>query len=247
MRSPGEGTGGPLRLGVAICALDEEEALGRLLPRLMGQGPDRADVVVVADGGSVDRTRDVVRSAGAQLLEGARGRGPQLVAAANRLVEEGAGVLLFLHADSLPGDGALAAVRRAFEGSSLVAAGMTQRVDAPGRAFRWIESAADARVRRGMVFGDSALSVRASDYLAVGGFDPLPLFEDVELSDRLRARGTVQLLQGAEIEVSARRWEQEGILRCTLRNWILRALHRLGVAPRHLARLYRPFRRGFSD
>jgi GT2 family glycosyltransferase len=155
-------------------------------------------------------------------------------------------VLLFLHADSLPGDGALAAVREAFSSAELVAAGMTQRVDAPGRAFRWIESAADARVRRGMVFGDSALSVRASHYVAVGGFDPLPLFEDVELSDRLRARGPVQLLADAEIQVSARRWEQEGVLRCTVRNWILRGLHRLGVAPRHLARLYRPFRRGAS-
>lgn len=247
MSSPREGTGEPLRLGVGICALDEEEGLARLLPRLMGEGSDRADVVVVADGGSTDGTRDVILDSGARLLEGARGRGPQLVAAADQLLEEGAEVLLFLHADSLPGAGALAAVRTAFDGSSLVAAGLAQRVEAPGRAFRWIEAAANARVRRGMVFGDSALSVRASDYLAVGGFDPLPLFEDVELSDRLRGRGPVRLLEDAEIQVCARRWEEEGVLRCTLRNWILRTLHRLGVAPRHLARLYRPFRRKAAD
>ena len=176
----------------------------------MGEGSDRADVVVVADGGSTDGTRDVILDSGARLLEGARGRGPQLVAAADQLLEEGAEVLLFLHADSLPGAGALAAVRTAFDGSSLVAAGLAQRVEAPGRAFRWIEAAANARVRRGMVFGDSALSVRASDYLAVGGFDPLPLFEDVELSDRLRGRGPVRLLEDAEIQVCARRWEEEG-------------------------------------
>lgn len=232
-----------LRLGVGICALDEEEGLGRLLPRLMGEGPDRADVVVVADGGSTDRSREVTRESGALLLEGARGRGPQLVATADRLQEEAVDVLLFLHADSLPGDGALALVRDAFADPQLVAAGMKQRVDAAGRVFRWIERAADRRVRRGMVFGDSALSVRASEYLAVGGFEPLPLFEDVELSDRLKRRGPIRLLDQAEILVCARRWEQEGVLRCTLRNWILRALHRSGVAPRHLARLYRPFRR----
>ncbi len=239
-----ERPGQPLRLGVGICALDEEVGLGRLLPRLMGEGLDRADVVVVADGGSADRSREVARENGALLLDGTRGRGPQLVATAERLLEEGVEVLLFLHADSLPGDGALAVVRSAFSDPQLVAAGMKQRVDAAGRVFRWIERAADGRVRRGMVFGDSALSVRAPDYLAVGGFEPLPLFEDVELSDRLRRRGPIRLLEEAEILVCARRWEQEGVLRCTLRNWILRALHRLGVAPRHLARLYRPFRRG---
>lgn len=243
MSATEERPGQPLRLGVGICALDEEEGLGRLLPRLMGGGPDGADVVVVADGGSADRSRELTREAGATLLEGARGRGPQLVATAERLLEEEADVLLFLHADSLPSEGALGAVRRAFADPELVAAGMSQRVDASGRVFRWIESAANRRVRRGMVFGDSALSVRASDYASVGGFDPLPLFEDVELSDRLRRRGPIRLLDEAEILVCARRWEQEGVLRCTLRNWILRALHRLGVAPRHLARLYRPFRR----
>ena len=109
-----------LRLGVGICALDEEEGLGRLLPRLMGEGPDRADVVVVADGGSTDRSREVTRENGALLLEGARGRGPQLVATAERLQEE-AGRAPFLHADSLPGE-ALALVRDAFADPLLVAA-----------------------------------------------------------------------------------------------------------------------------
>ena len=247
MRPTAEPAPGPLRLGVGICALNEEVGLGRLLPRLLGEGEDRADVVVVADGGSRDRTRALTRGSGALLHEGACGRGAQLSAAGRRLLDEGADVLLFLHADSLPSEGALSAVRAAFEEGGLVAAGMAQRVAAPGRAFRWIEAAADARVRRGMVFGDSALSVGAADYLAAGGFEPVPLFEDVRLSERLRRLGRVRLLEEAQIEVSARRWEQEGILQCTLRNWILRGMHRLGVAPAHLVRLYRPFRRRSPD
>ncbi|MGD2017107.1 MAG: glycosyltransferase [Planctomycetota bacterium] len=239
------------RLGVGICALNEEEGLGRLLPRLLGEGvdggdparlPDLADRVVVADGGSTDGTLEVVRASGATLVEGARGRGAQLAAAGARLLEDGAEVLLFLHADCLPGPGALDAVRRAFERSDLVAAGMAQRVAAEGRAYRWIEAAADARVRRGMVFGDSGLAVRAAAYRSVGGFEPQPLFEDVRISRRLRRLGAVRLVEGAPLAVSARRWEDEGVLRCTVRNWILRTLHALGVPPRTLVRLYRPFR-----
>ena len=229
----------PRRLGVGICALDEEAALARLLPRLVGDGPDGADLVVVADGGSSDRTREVVRAHGCTLAEGVRGRGAQLALAGDRLLAGGCDVLLFLHADSLPDAGALAALRTAYADGALVAAGMQQRIEAAGRAYRWIEAAADARVRRGMVFGDSALSVRAADYVAVGGFEALPLFEDVRLSARLRRRGPTRLLEGARVRVSPRRWKEEGILRCTLRNWILRVMHSLGVPPARLSRLYR--------
>ena len=39
---------------------------------------------------------------------------------------------------------------------------------------------------------------------------------------------------------SPRRWEKEGILFGTLRNWWLIGLYYLGVSPTRLARLYKP-------
>jgi hypothetical protein len=114
---------------------------------------------------------------------------------------------------------------------------LRQSIDAPGGFYRLVERAANARARRGRVMGDSGLGVRRELYLSVGGFAGLPLFEDLDLARRLRARAPVTLLE-AELKVSPRRWRREGALRCTARNWLLRGLYSVGVAPQRLARLY---------
>ena len=223
---------------MCVPTLDEERRLPRLLARLASGAPDdRADVVVVADGGSADRTRALAEDGGCLVVDAERGRGAQLAAGARRL---DTALLLFLHADCLPEPGALAALRRALSGGTLVAAGMRQRVDAQGLFYRLVERAADRRTARGVVLGDAGLCARRDAYERAGGFAPLPLFEDVELCRRLRALGRVGLVREATLRVSARRWRAEGALRCTLRNRILWLAHAAGVPPRRLARLYRP-------
>jgi len=90
----------------------------------------------------------------------------------------------------------------------------------------------------GLVYGDCGLFVRRELYLDVGGFAELPLFEDLELSRRLRERCWPRTLHAARLRVSARRWRAEGVLRATLRNWIIQAAYLLGVRPGRLARFY---------
>ncbi|MFT6831172.1 MAG: glycosyltransferase involved in cell wall biosynthesis [Planctomycetota bacterium] len=236
-----------LSLGVGICALNERLALPRLLTRLTSvRDPlDRADQVVVADGGSQDGSVELAVRGGAEVLATGRGRGVQLRAAAARLLEGGHDVLLFLHADSIPRTGSIRSLREAFcaapgkEGAR--AAAMRQVIDAEGRTYRWIERAANARSRRGMVYGDSGLAVRSDLYLDAGGFQEIPLFEDVDFSKRIRGRSAIQLVESATLVISARRWEEEGLLRSSVRNWILRGLYECGVSPERLVRMYRPF------
>jgi hypothetical protein len=38
---------------------------------------------------------------------------------------------------------------------------------------------------------------------------------------------------------SPRRWEKEGVIYCTLRNWAIQALYLLGVSPHKLANFYK--------
>jgi rSAM/selenodomain-associated transferase 2 len=222
-----------------IPTLDEEVTLPGLLERLLAhpERRDRADAVVVADGGSGDRTAAVAREHGAAVVAAPRGRGSQLAAGAAELSTD---VLLFLHADCVPEPDALRSLRAAFGQGDLEWAGMSQRIDAPGRFYRWVERAADSRVRRGMVYGDSGLAVRRASYEAAGGFRALPLFEDVELSQRLKRIARPRLLPSARLSVSPRRWQREGPLRATLRNWILRTAYELGVAPDRLVEFYPP-------
>jgi len=230
----------PVAIGVVIPTLDEVARLPRLLSRLLGadvDAPDRADEVVVADGGSGDATGALAREHGARVVAAPRGRGAQLAAGAECVTAD---VLLFLHADCVPEPGALAVLRRAFADPVLDATAMRQRIAAPGAFYRLVEAAANARSRRGMVLGDSGLAVRRDLYHALGGFRSIGMFEDVELSRRLRRRCRVRYLAEARLSVSARRWQHEGALRCTMRNWVLRALYGAGVGPERLARFYPP-------
>jgi rSAM/selenodomain-associated transferase 2 len=217
-------------LSVIVPTLDEEATLPALLACL-----GSADEVLVVDGGSEDGTADLAREAGARVLESERGRGRQLALGAAQARGE---LLLFLHADSRLGKGALGEVRTAFGNQNLAYAGLNQRIDHPGRLYRWIEAAANGRVRRGMVYGDSGLCVRRSAYAAVGGFGEQPLFEDLDLSQRLREHGQGTWIEAAELVISARRWEREGIFSRSAKNWALTAAFRLGVDPGRLVRYY---------
>jgi len=222
-------------LSIVVPTLDEAANLPALWAALRAQGVPFEGLV--SDGGSRDATCALARELGATLVEGQRGRGAQLARGAARARGE---LVLFLHADSRPGPGALAALVAAFAGRGLVAAGMRQRIDHPARFYRWVERAADRRVQRGIVYGDSGLCVRRAELEAVGGVPPLELFEDLELSRRLRRRGRIALVAEAELVISARRWERDGRLRRTLANRLLLGLYLLGVPARLLARAYRP-------
>jgi len=254
-------------LGVVVPTLDEEGAIGELVARLVGDPAradaamadadptvpapiapapiaparaDAADEVVVVDGGSCDRTVQRARAAGARVVTAPRGRGSQLAHGAALLETD---LLLFLHADTRPAPGALAAVRRAFADPAVVATAMRQEIEAPGLFYRGVERAAALRVRtRGLVLGDSGLAVRSVAYRSAGGFRPLPVFEDWDLSRRIRRVGRVRFLPDAVLCVSARRWKRDGPLRRTALNWILSCGYLAGVPPERLARRYPPLR-----
>lgn len=229
------------RLGVVVPTLDEAELLPRLLVRLTGstlEPSDRPDELVVVDGGSRDGTRELAAGAGVRVLCDRPGRGTQLARGAAALSAEW---LLFLHADCVPQAGALTRLRAAMATGELEVAAMSQRIEAEGWFYRRVERAADRRVRRrGMLYGDSGLLVRRALYERVGGFGPLPLFEDVDLSRRLRRHARPVLVDAARLDVSARRWQREGALRTTLRNWMIRFAFEAGISVHRLARFYAP-------
>ena len=79
--------------------------------------------------------------------------------------------------------------------------------------------------------------MRSSVFQQLGGFRDVKLMEDLLLMKALKKHGRVVLLE-ERLTVSARRWQQQGIVRQTLRNWTLIALAAVGVSPNWLARFY---------
>lgn len=209
---------------------------------------DRADLVVVADGGSTDGTLDALAEltrifpGALHVQRGPAGRGAQLRAGAELALSLGlapADLVLFVHADNRPEPGALAALRAAAEAEpDAEAFCFRQHVEGEGEFYRSVERFAERRVARGRVYGDSCLGVRAGAYRAVGGFRPLPLFEDLDLSRRLFRRRPIRLVEGAVVRVDARRWKREGRTVTVVRNWLVTRGFELGLSPRLLARFY---------
>ena len=91
--------------------------------------------------------------------------------------------------------------------------------------------------RRGVAFGDQGIFMRRAFFEQLGGFPNTSIMEDLVLMKRARRISTPVLLQGP-LHVSARRWQQHGVVRQTLRNWYLQTAFALGISAERLARHY---------
>jgi rSAM/selenodomain-associated transferase 2 len=220
-------------VAVVLPVLNEAVALPATLASLPAHAPD--DIVVV-DGGSRDATRSIARTTpGVRLLESVPGRAAQMNTGA---AATGADILLFLHADTRLPPGALDAVRAAV-GAGRVWGRFDVRLDSGRAVYRVIEWFMNRRsALTGIATGDQAIFVRRDVFASLGGYAPIALMEDIDLSRRLKRVSAPACLAGPVL-TSVRRWERDGIARTVLHMWTLRLLYWLGVSPARLARGYR--------
>ena len=218
----------PARISVVIPARDEE----RTLARAIGSVAAEAEVIVV-DGCSRDRTREVAERLGVTVLSSPPSRGLQLRVGAERA---SGNWLVFLHADTWLEAGWAEALRAL--GMEVAGGAFRFAIDAPGRGYRLLEKAVALRSAHfRLPYGDQALFARRAVLDRLGGIAPVPLMEDVDLAQRLRREGRLALLAPRAF-TSPRRWERHGLVGATLRNGCLLALYAMGVPPARLARLY---------
>lgn len=158
------------------------------LPNLLKAIPrdDPALRVIVADGGSTDATLPVAASFNASLAVGASGRGAQLRLGAGLAILSGspADWFLFLHADSqLPGNWQPEIARAMTFGSPRY---FRYKAASSGWRARLVSALVNFRSAGwGLPYGDQGLLISRADYVAIGGYRPMPLFEDVDIVDRL--------------------------------------------------------------
>lgn len=223
--------------------LNEAHGLEAAVRALDGSGLQE---IVIVDGGSRDATLAIARRLAMTADRAVPVRVAQCVAGRALQMNRGAAgaradVLLFLHADTVLPPGAVDSIRAA------IRAGRTWgrfdvRLDGRGTGFRVIERMMNLRsALTGIATGDQAMFVLRDTFTLLGGFGPLPLMEDVDLSRRLKWTGGPAIIR-TPVVTSARRWRAGGVGRTVLRMWALRLLYSLGVAPARLAGFYRHIR-----
>jgi len=214
-----------------IPVLDEEAGIASLLRFLRAQFPESE--LVVVDGGSADRTVATAMPLCDQLLLGDRGRARQMNLGARAAT---APYLVFLHADTRPGL-AQAELKACLQqrppwGFCRV------RLSGGHPAFRVIEWCMNQRSRlTAVATGDQMLFVDRELFARTGGFDDIPLMEDVAYCKRLRRLGRPTVIR-RPVLTSSRRWEEAGIAATVLRMWLLRLAFVCGISPVTLARQY---------
>ncbi|MAG35669.1 MAG: glycosyltransferase [Dehalococcoidia bacterium] len=225
----------PALVSVVIPTWRERENIDGLLSSLGGD--DRSVEIIVADAGSGDGTAERAGDHGStRVTTSPRGRARQL----NRGAEAARGeILWFLHADSRPPEGAVDLIRRTLDDSRISLGAFRFAIDSPRWRYRIIELGVRVRARWfGVPYGDQGFFLRRSAFEKVGGFRDIPVLEDLYLVRALKRQGRIAIVE-ASLPTSARRWEQLGAARVTLRNWKIIALDWAGVSPARLARVWR--------
>lgn len=164
-----------------------------------------------------------------------KGRARQMNAGARSASGE---ILLFLHADTLITPESLDNVREALSKPGVVGGAYRLKIASQKLSLKIISVGANLRSRfLGMPYGDQAIFVKREVFENVGGYEDIPIMEDVRFVEALRKIGKVVLMEDYA-ETSPRRWEKEGGAIATLRNIALIALYKLGVNPKRLAGWY---------
>jgi rSAM/selenodomain-associated transferase 2 len=193
--------------------------------------------IVISDGGSSDATLEIARSAGVRIVESAKGRGAQLARGAEAAQGDW---LLFLHADTRLDASWTQEVSAHFQNPDQAGV-FTLKFDSDHPLAKLIASSAMVRTRLFKApYGDQGLLVSRALYDDVGGYADRPLFEDVDIVDRLvrlKGRKVLKVFR-AHALTSAERYRTQGYGACVLRNFACLAMYRFGVSPTRIAKFY---------
>ena len=212
-----------IEISVIIPTFNEEETISQCLETVI----DIPGIeVIVADGGSTDRTVEIVgQHRDVKVVTSVMGRSIQM----NKGAESSCGgILLFLHADCVLPREAILNVRAVFEGSLFVGGAFKIRLLSDKLFYRVIEKGINFRSKIfKLPYGDQGLFVKRSVFEQLGGFREMPNCEDLDFVCRLKKQGKIIVLD-ERVSSSIRRWENHGILRTSFRNQFLLSSYVLG-------------------
>ncbi len=221
----------PPKISVIIPTLNEAATI---LPTL-GKVDEGFNVeCIVADGGSMDNTKEIAQKF-SHFMKCERGRSAQQNAGAAAATGE---ILLFLHADTELPDNWDFIIRSELKKPRVSLGAFRFGVKERLHGIGAVEWGTNVRSRVFQIpYGDQGLFLRRKIFETVDGFPEQPILEDVELVRRARRVGKIVTVQETAF-TSVRRWKKRGVIRTTLLNQLILFFAALGISPQKLRHLY---------
>jgi glycosyltransferase involved in cell wall biosynthesis len=200
-------------ISVIIPTFNEEKYLEPTLKALRNQSYRKKFEIIVADGGSKDRTVRIARRYADKVV--VTGRGISRGRNAGALASKG-DILVFIDADTIPHFNALeefekAVGKRGVVAATCIAIPISPRID--DFAIYWAINNYEKmtiRAKSPHLFG-WAFACRRAAFEKVGGFDEsIEVGEDVDLSRRIAKVGKVRFVEETMVMTSARRFVNQG-------------------------------------
>lgn len=218
-------------LSIIIPTYNEEDHIKLLLDKLT---VDKNSEIIVADGGSTDRTCEIVDNfSNIKLIHSEKGRALQMNAGASIAKGE---ILLFLHADTFLPSGFHSMVRECMNDSKTVAGSFFLQFDHKHPLLNLYSRLSRLNLSF-CTYGDQAIFIRGKIFEKIGRYKEIPIMEDIEIQKRLRKEGVFIKLK-APVITSSRKFKSDGVLWNQIKNIYLVIFYLVGVSPRNLARYY---------
>jgi rSAM/selenodomain-associated transferase 2 len=204
------------------------------IERLLGHLNTLRSQVIIVDGGSEDETKNICENKEFRVVYSKPGRARQMNAGVHHI---SADCYWFLHADCSPPDRAVELIQQSLS-KGFEWGRFDVSLSGDGLIYRVIERLMNWRSCLTQVAtGDQGIFISRSAFLDVGGYPDIPLMEDIAISKLLRKRGRGACIHD-KMQVSARRWQQTGVIRTIVLMWWLRWRYFIGADPVALHKAY---------
>jgi len=223
-----------MNVSIIIPTFNEEQYIGRLLSRILSVREREELEVIVVDGGSTDRTEEIVRGFPVRFEVVDRSRAVQMNAGASLAKYD---LLYFIHADTLPPNTFMEDISTSSK-EGFEACCYRSKFERSRFLMKFNEFATryEKLYCRG---GDQSLAVSKQLFTELGGFDEsMEIMEEYPIIQQLMQRGKFHVIP-KDILISSRKYDSNSWLKVSRANLKAYRMYKRGEDSAKIKRTYR--------